>query len=322
MWASMSARKRHILGGVAVCCVGGVAYYLTHLEETPITHRRRFVMFSRKQMKSLLESEKETIDKMIMGSMLELPHDHEMYQLVASIASRIIVRNNLTATDDFKWNLHVLDNQEVVNAVCLPSGDIYVFTGMVHECKNTDELALILSHEIAHAVLGHGLEVMSSRAVADVVSLFVVGLIWSIVPFATLSALLHTLSRRTADILVHYPYSRKLETEADTVGLKMAAGACYNMATAVKVWEHLGVPLSGTAEPAGHTADGKPVPVTSDKNEDLVPEFLSTHPSNAHRYENLVQLLPEANLEYQNGQCDKEIGTFMSIYAKLFRVKV
>ncbi|KAL5489673.1 hypothetical protein EMCRGX_G018791 [Ephydatia muelleri] len=311
VWAHMSARKRYILGGVAACSLGGVVYYWVHLEDTPITHRRRFVMFTREQVASLIEEEKDVIRTMISGGVSELSPDHEMYRHVALIAMRIITRNELAEEKGFKWNVHVIDDPRIVNAICLPSGDIFVFTGLVKACQNKEELALIMSHEIAHAVLGHGLEVLSSRAVVDFFSLFVVGLIWTVVPYAVASVFLHSLSRKTADILIHFPYSRKLETEADAVGLTMAARACYNPATSIKVWEHLttpssdidtAFPMGSTADygaPQGSTADGAPqgstpVEVTRDQDD----EFYSTHPSNIHRYENLVQLLPEAELEY------------------------
>ena len=341
MWAGMSARKRHIVGGLGVVSLGGVVYYWVHLEETPITHRRRFVMFTREQVESLIEAEKDMINEMISGQGTELPATHNMYQQVASVASRIITKNMGAELEGFKWTLHVVDDPNMVNAVCLPSGEIFVFTGLVYACHNIDELALILSHEIAHAVLGHGLEVLSSRAVVDFFSLFVVGLIWSVVPFGVASVFLHSLSRKTADVLIHYPYSRKLETEADSVGLNMAARACYDPTVAIKVWEHLPNLLSSasTSTPVGDTGDKAPQGGTGDKapqggtgdkapqggtDDEAVLEYFSTHPSNAHRYENLVLLLPEAELVYQNSGCSKqavEKGIFADIFRRLRRTK-
>ena len=236
-------------------------YYWVHLEKTPITHRRRFVMFTREQVESLIEAEKDMINKMISGKGTELPATHNMYQKVASVASQIITKNMGAELEGFKWTLHVVDDPNMVNAVCLPSGEIFVFTGLVYACHNIDELALILSHEIAHAVLGHGLEVLSSRAVVDFFSLFVVGLIWSVMPFGIMaSVLLHILSRRTADVLIHFPHSRKLEIEADSVGLIMAARACYDPIVAIKVWEHLPGSLTSvsTRTPEWNAGDKAP----------------------------------------------------------------
>lgn len=315
MWARMSSRKRHILGGAVACSLGGVVYYWAHLEATPITQRRRFVMFTREQVASLIEQEKDMFSSMISEGVQELTPEHEVYQRMASIALQIINLNKLTDIRGITWTIRVIDDPRIVNAVCLPTGDIFVFTGLLKACKNEEEVAMIMSHEIAHAVLGHGLEVLSSRAVVDVFSLFLVGLIWSLIPFDILATLLHICSRKTANILIHFPYSRKLETEADEVGLTLAARACYNPATAIKVWLH----LSDTAVPMGNTStDGAPQGnTTHDDVDESALEFYSTHPSNIHRYENLVQLLPKAELEYQDNGCAHKMGTFMSQYSRL-----
>ena len=69
-----------------------------------------------------------------------------------------------------------------MNALCLPTGDIFVYTGLVKQCRNDDELAFILSHEIAHAVLGHGMEALSRNGVLNFLQLFLIAVIWAVIP--------------------------------------------------------------------------------------------------------------------------------------------
>ena len=333
-----SRGKWTVFGGIAALSVGGIVYYGTHLQKTPITERQRFVMFSREQAEILIESS-EVIAKMIQEQGPELPPSHELYQVVASVTSRIIQMNRGAEMEGFKWNLHVVDNPNVVNAMCLPSGEIYVFTGLVHECRNHNELALILSHEIAHAVLGHGIESLSNTAIVDFLYLFVIGLIWSIIPGFFGPFLLHSTSEVAAVTYIKLPYSRMLETEADLVGLMMSSRACYDPTVAIELWKHLGV----TSAPGGPTGDVAPTRVTIDKPptsdtsdnasarvtpgdaelEDQL-EWFSTHPTNAHRHEHLTSLLPEAQLVYEESGCKvykAEKVHFTEAFRQLFKIK-
>ena len=242
-------------------------------------------MFSREDVVKMIEDERKELIKELVAENAVLSHNHPTYQQLLSVISQILSKNWNTwgpIFDNLHWALYVIDSPEV-NALCLPSGEIFVFTGLLAACHNKDELAFILSHEISHAVLGHGIEAVSQRGIIDFFMLFLVGTIWAIIPSDLVSYFLHGWSRNTAELLIHLPYSRQLESEADKVGLLFAANACFEPEKAVKVWKHL--PAPGLAN-------------------DEVAEYFSTHPTHARRYEQLAELMPSARAVWKENRCE------------------
>ena len=195
-----------------------------------------------------------------------LPTSHPIYQSTLSITTAILSKNWSPEFEGLNWTLFLIDDPDVINAICLPSGEIFVFTGLVNACHNNDELAFILSHEVSHAVLGHGAEGLSHKGIINFFGLVFIAIIWAIIPNDLLSYFLHRFSHSTAEVLFDYPYSRELEQEADRVGLMFAAKACFEPEKAVKIWTHL--PNLNTGEQAV--------------------EFLSTHPSNERRLDSVT----------------------------------
>lgn len=193
------------------------------------------MMFSHSQLLDLIESEKVVLMQALSLGQESLPHSHPTYKYILSIITAIIGKNWRKEFEGINWELHVIDSPDTVNAVCLPSGAIFVYTGLLKATHNDEELAFILGHEIAHAVLGHGAEQLSHRGIIDFFSLMLIGVIWAVVPNDLASYFLHRWSRTTAEVMLEYPYSRQLETEADEVGLMFAATACYNPGKAAKV---------------------------------------------------------------------------------------
>lgn len=277
--AAVAARRNYILGGCAVLSAGGVAWYMSHMEPAPITERRRFMMFTPSQLVEMIADEKEELLKMIAGGNALLPSTSPTYEKVHSIITQILAKNWSPDFEDIQWKLYVLDSPGTINAVCLPSGEIFVFSGIIEACHNQDELAFILAHEISHAVLGHGIEMLSKRGLMQFFMLFIVGAIWAVVPNDLASYFIHSWSMNTAEVLLHLPYSRMLETEADTVGLVFAANACFHPERAAKVWTHLNAV-------------------------DVDVEFLSTHPSNETRYETLLGHMTHANSIWVKNSCE------------------
>lgn len=213
--ASLRKNRKYfytVLGGVTLF---GAGFYFSHIEEAPLTQRRRFVLFPREKVLSIIENEKENIAEMFKQHFL--PHNHPAYNRVHKIVTRILAANDIPEFHGFNWGLYVIDNPDVVNALCLPTGDIFVYTGLINQCKNDDELAFILSHEIAHAVLDHGIENLSRSSVINFLQLFLIAIIWAVVPNDLVSYFMHRTSGTTMQVLLEYPYSRKLETEADKV---------------------------------------------------------------------------------------------------------
>lgn len=177
-------------------------------------------MFPRKKVLSVIEKEKEDIAEILnTNEQSFLPHTHPDYKYVHGVVSRILGANDIPEFQGFNWGLYVIDNPNIVNALCLPTGDIFVYSGLINQCKNENELAFILSHEIAHAVLDHGMETLSRLGAVNFLQLFLIAVIWSVIPSDLVSYFMHRVSRSTVRVLLEYPHSRKLETEADKVSL-------------------------------------------------------------------------------------------------------
>jgi Zn-dependent protease with chaperone function len=170
---------------------------------------------------------------------------------------------------EWKWSVAVLD-EPALNAWCMPGGKMAIYTGVVHKLALTDdEIAQIMGHEIAHALLGHGRERMS-RAMAMQGGV----LLGSIVAGQDLSAL-----TPVADIALTLPNSRTGETEADRYGIELAARAGYDPRAAVRLWEKMGA-ASGNGPP----------------------QFLSTHPSPDNRIQALNELVPKMMPIYEKAR--------------------
>lgn len=146
----------------------------------------------------------------------------------------------------WEWEVHVISS-DAVNAWCMPGGKMAVYTGLLTKIKPTDaELAAVMGHEISHALREHARERMSQQMVTNV------GL--SILSVAT--GVSSDLSSKLTDVMFTLPNSRTHESEADLMGVELAARAGYDPRAAVTLWQKMGAASSGAP-----------------------PEFLSTHPS-------------------------------------------
>lgn len=175
---------------------------------------------------------------------------------------------------EFAWEFHVVESSQV-NAWCMPGGKVVVYTGILPYTKDASGLAVVLGHEIAHAVARHGNERMSQQIVAYT-------------GFAALDIALTNKPEETRNLLltavgvgttvgILLPFSRTQESEADRLGLIFMASAGYNPTVAVDFWKRMAA--QGGSE---------------------VPEFLSTHPSDEHRISDIETIyLPEAMKYYK-----------------------
>lgn len=174
----------------------------------------------------------------------------------------------------YKWEFHLVDNKQV-NAWCMPGGKVVVYTGILPITKNEVGLAVVLGHEIAHAVAEHGSERMSQGLMIQLGGVALSTALKS-KPETTRNLFL-TAFGVGAQVGVLLPYSRMHETEADHLGLIFMAMAGYNPKEAIDFWQRM----------ANISKGKKP------------PEFLSTHPSDETRIENLKKFLPEALRYYK-----------------------
>lgn len=176
---------------------------------------------------------------------------------------------------DYKWEFNLVESKEV-NAWCMPGGKVVVYSGLLAVTKDEPSLALVMGHEIGHAIARHGNERMSQGLLAQGGGIALdLGLALANKPAET-RALFNTAYGVGAQVGVLLPYSRLQETEADKLGLIFMAMAGYNPRSAPDFWKRMSA-VGGT----------KP------------PELLSTHPSDATRIKNLNDFMPQALKYYK-----------------------
>jgi predicted Zn-dependent protease len=177
-----------------------------------------------------------------------------------------------------EWEFVVFDSP-TVNAFALPGGKVGVYTGLIKLADSDDEIAIVMGHEIAHVTSRHGAERTSQNyAVAGVGLLAAIGMEVKDVDPAKRNMALAAYGVGS-QVGLALPYSRLHETEADSVGLKFAAGAGYDPRAGAKFWRKMAA-----------QGGGKP------------PEFLSTHPSDAKRIANLEKLAPKYMSLYEKNR--------------------
>ena len=175
---------------------------------------------------------------------------------------------------DFDWEFNVIE-AETQNAFCLPGGKVAVYTGILPVCQNEAGLAVVMSHEIGHAIARHGGERMTHQMVQNKVKDGVAFLMRD--RKETTQKIVLTAYGAGAQYGAILPYSRKHELEADHIGIMLMAKAGYDPSEAPVFWERF----------AEHKDGATPM------------EFLSTHPSEVHRSAALRDVLPEAMNTYE-----------------------
>ncbi len=193
---------------------------------------------------------------------------------VRAIAERLIPhgRRFNTEAGDWAWEVNVVDSP-TINAFCMPGGKIMVFRGIIDKLQlGDDELAAVIGHEIAHALLQHGRARMSEAVLKNV------GVNLAALYFG-LGDLGATALAQAAQLAITLPYSRSHETDADLVGIELAARAGYDPRAAVSLWRKMAA-----------ASQGQP------------PQFLSTHPGHADRIREIEANLPKVMPLYEKAR--------------------
>lgn len=167
---------------------------------------------------------------------------------------------------NYKWEYHLVKSDEV-NAWCMPGGKIVVYSGILPITQDEAGLAVVLGHEVSHALLNHGQRRMSQSELQQIGSL-AGNVALSNTKYGDIFNQAYGVGTQLGVML---PYSRKFESQADKLGLTLMAIAGYDPSAAVQLWERMS--QQGGQEP---------------------PEFLSTHPSNQTRINKIRNLVPEA----------------------------
>lgn len=216
--------------------------------------------------------------------------DSQISRQVREIAQRLIAKipqvEDALATEhgmqaphiekSFDWDVNVLQSDQV-NAFCLPGGKIAVYTGLVPVAQNADAMAIVLGHEISHALLRHGAQRMTEQKLTQM---------------GQMAGAMSGMSQQSMQAVMSIygyghslPYARKQETQADEMGLMLAAAACFNPQEAIPLWQRMDSQGGGQAPP----------------------EFASDHPSAGTRIQDLQSLMPKA-MEYRQKFCTTGAG--------------
>ncbi len=174
----------------------------------------------------------------------------------------------------FNWEFNLIQDDKTVNAWCMPGGKVAFYTAILPICKDELGVAVVMGHEVAHAIANHGAERMSQGLLAEF-GMSTLGAAMGQNPTATQQIFMQAVGMGTNVGMLKF--SRSHESEADHMGLIFMAMAGYDPASAPKFWERMAA-LSGGQQP---------------------PEFLSTHPSHDTRIKDLEGWIPEANQYYK-----------------------
>ena len=245
----------------------------------PITGRRQMLLISDAELAGMSnEQYAQTLQESTLSK------DTANVALVSKVGERLAVvteaylAENGYSTDTYAWEFNVIVETETVNAWCMPGGKVAVYTGILPLTQDETGLAVVMGHEIAHAIANHGNERMSEAMVLQGIG-------------TGLSTALNSQPQLTQDIFlqsfgaisqvgVMLPHSRKHELEADRIGLILMARAGYDPRAAISFWQRMQEASGGQSPPA----------------------FLSTHPIPETRIAKIQELIPEALPYYKPGQ--------------------
>ena len=267
--------RRKFLSYVGCSC-GGLL--LNSCSTAPITERKQIKIIpeaklnaqAAKIFEKVKEKEKLSKDTKTLDLIKNIGKKME-----DSISEYFYVSKLNDPTQNFDWEYILIENKKVRNAWCMPGGKIAVYTGMLEVTKNTNGLAAVMGHEIAHAVAKHSVERASRGAILNtgtqLLDIFTGGKL-SQVNRATGMDTIGLLSQ----LGIMNPFTRKQESEADYLGMIFSSLSGYDIRETTKIWERMKEFNKGKSQP----------------------EFLSTHPSADNRIKKINEWTNKIILEY------------------------
>lgn len=258
---------------VSVC----LAFLIVSCAAAPVTERRGLHLVPDSELTSMSFQEYSKVIKSakLSTDVAKVGMVRRVGQRIAS-ASEDLLDETGRGNDirNYKWEFNLIEDDKTVNAWCMPGGKVAVYTGLLPIARDENGLAVVMGHEVAHAIAKHGNERMSQGLLAQFGAI-------------GLSVALARSPGATSDIFMQaygvgaqvgflLPYSRIHESEADRIGLVLMAKAGYDPRGAIALWQRMNA--KGGSRP---------------------PEFLSTHPAPESRIRDIESLLPEAMQYYK-----------------------
>jgi predicted Zn-dependent protease len=267
--------RRKFLSYVGCGCCGLV---LNACSTAPITERRQLKIIPESKLNAqaaeIYEKVKEK-EKLITDTK-QIDEIKEIGKKMENAIGEYFYKEKLNdPTVNFDWEYILIDNKKVRNAWCMPGGKIAVYTGILEVTKNTNGLAAVMGHEIAHAVAKHSVERASRGVILNTSTQLI-----DIFSGGKLSQVNRATGMNTVGLLsqlgIMNPFNRKQESEADYLGMIFSSLSGYDIRETVKIWERMKEFNKGKAPP----------------------EFMSTHPSADNRIKKINEWTNEIILDY------------------------
>lgn len=275
LWDVMRNPARRITYLLIICCL----FTLTSCASVPVSNRRQLDLVSSQAVLPMCQQSYNQF----LSAHLVISNSSDA-QMVKRVGRRIqeavekyCLREHISdRLNGYQWQFNLVEDREM-NAWCMPGGKVVVYTGILPVSRDESGLAVVMGHEIAHAVARHGEERMSQELLKQVGFSILARAISQKSP-ATQKAFVCAFGYGT-QLGIMLPYSRLHEEEADHLGLIFMAMAGYEPRRAVDFWERMSAATNKHARP---------------------PEFLSTHPADTTRINCIKQCLPEAAQYYND----------------------
>lgn len=252
-----------------------VCMILASCSSVPLTGRKRLMLVSDTEILSASLSEYQTYMKTATRSNVQDKTQMvtRVGQKVATATEKYLRENGMESEiEKLSWEFNLVKDDQL-NAFCLPGGKIVVYEGIMSLVSNDDELAVIIGHEVAHAIAKHSNERMSQQVMAQY------GAMALGVALSNKDAVVQNVAQGVFGLGAQYgvmlPFSRKHELEADHIGLVLMTMAGYEPEYSITFWKKMAASTSQSTS-----------------------EFTSTHPSNEKRIKQLEKLLSDVKQEY------------------------
>ncbi|MBR4367362.1 MAG: M48 family metallopeptidase [Bacteroidaceae bacterium] len=260
---------------LAVVLMGCRSVAITGRKQLNLVSDADVLSSSLTQYKSFMSSAKVSTEKVQSETVTRVG------QRIAAATEKYLAENGMQADlQNYAWEFNLVKSDEI-NAFCMPGGKIVVYEGIMKLFDNDDELAVVLGHEVAHAVAKHSNERMSQQILQQYgAAALSIGLSGQSYAVQSVASQVYGIGSQVGVML---PFSRKHESEADYMGLVLMTMAGYNPDYAVTFWKKMAAKSGGSTN-----------------------ELMSTHPSDARRISDIQKSLPEIKSKYGGVQSQSQ----------------